>query len=45
MEKTINLEDIYRKLKAIEQSMVTKTELNRALETIMIESSGDTMAR
>lgn len=43
MEETINLEAIYRKLKAIEQSMVTKAEMNRALETVMIESNEDTM--
>ena len=43
MEKTINLEEVYKKLKMIEQSMVTKVELNRALETVMVESNDDTM--
>jgi hypothetical protein len=43
MEKVVNYEDVYRKLKMIEQTMVTKAELNKALETIMIVSNEDTM--
>jgi len=43
MEKTINLEEIYRKLKIIEQSMVTKKELDSALESVMVYSNEDTM--
>ena len=42
-EKVINLADVYRKLKVIEQSMVTKRELESALETVMILSNEDTM--
>ncbi len=42
-EKSINLLDIYRKLKIIEQSMVTKKELSRALESAVIFSNEDTM--
>ena len=43
MEKTINLEEIYRKLKIIEERMITKKELDLALESIMIYSNDDTM--
>ena len=43
MTETINLNEVYNKLKMIERSMVTKAELNRALETIMIESNHGTM--
>ena len=43
MEKTINLEEIYRKLKMIEKSMVTKNELDSALESVMVYSNEDTM--
>ncbi len=43
MEKTINLEEVYRKLKMIEQSMVTKKELDYALESIMVYSNKNTM--
>ncbi len=42
-ERTINLLDIYRKLKIIEQSMVTKEELDRVLESAIIFSNEDTM--
>ena len=43
MEKTINLEEVYRKLRLIEQSMVTKAELNVALETVLVSSNEDTI--
>ncbi|MEK6926494.1 MAG: hypothetical protein AABW50_04415 [Nanoarchaeota archaeon] len=43
MEKTINIEELSRKLKIIEQSMVTKKELDSALKSIMIYSNEDTM--
>ena len=43
MEKTINLKEINRKLRIIEQRMVTKSELNSALESVMIMSNEDTM--
>ena len=43
MEKTISLADLYRELKNIEQSMVTKAELESALETISILSNEETM--
>ena len=42
-ERTINLLDIYRKLKLIEQSMVTKEELDAALEEVIVISNEDTM--
>jgi len=45
MEETINLSEIYRKLKMIEQHMVTKAELNTALETVMVASNEDTMGQ
>ena len=43
MEKTLNLEEVYNKLKIIEQSMITKRELDSALESIMVYSNEDTM--
>jgi len=43
MEKMINLEELNRKLKVIEENMVTKNELNFALETIMVFSNEDTI--
>lgn len=43
MEKSVNAEEIYRKLKAMENSMVTKDELNSILETFMILSNKGTM--
>ena len=42
-ERTINLWDIYRKLKIIEQSMITKKELDSAIESAMIFSNEDTI--
>jgi hypothetical protein len=45
MEETINLNEIYRKLKMIEQRMVTKAELNAALETVLVESNEHTMSQ
>ncbi len=43
MENTIKLEDVYRELKKIEQSMITKAEMNSMIETISILSNKDTM--
>mgnify|MGYP001597741261 FL=1 len=43
MEKTLNLEEVYNKLKIIEQPMITKRELDSALESIMVYSNEDTM--
>ncbi len=43
MEKSINLEELYKKLKTIERSMVTKNELDSALESVMVYSNEDTM--
>lgn len=43
MEKTMSIDAIYRKLKSMEESMVTKEELNSTLETIMILSNDETM--
>ena len=45
MEKEINVESIYKKLKAMETSMVTKDELNSILETFMILSNDETMSQ
>ena len=45
MEKIVNLEEVYRKLKMIEQYMVTKEELDSALESVMVYSNEDTMAQ
>ena len=45
MEKEINVESIYKKLKAMETSMVTKDELNFILETFMILSNDETMSQ
>ena len=45
MEKGINVESIYKKLKAMETSMVTKDELNFILETFMILSNDETMSQ
>jgi len=42
-EETINLGEIYRKLKMIEQRMATKADLDRALETVAVVSNKDTM--
>jgi ATP-dependent Zn protease len=43
MEKHISLKDIYMELKKIERSMVTKAEMNEALETISVLSNEDTI--
>ena len=43
MEKSTGIDTIYRKLKDIEESMVTKKELNLILETIMVLSNDETM--
>ena len=43
MEKTINLEEMYNKLKMIEQTMVTKKELDSTIESFMIYSNENTM--
>ena len=39
----MSIDAIYRKLKLIEDSMVTKSELNSMMETIMILSNNETM--
>ena len=41
--ETINLTDVYKKLKEIERNMATKEELANAMETICILSNEDTM--
>jgi len=41
--ESINLIDIYNKLKEIEINMATKKELSEAMETICILSNEDTM--
>ena len=43
MEKTMSIDAIYRKLKLIEDSMVTKKELNSMMETVMVLSNDETM--
>ena len=43
MEKSVNLNDIYKELKRIEASMITKKEMEEILETISIVSNEDTM--
>ena len=43
MERTINLNELYMKIKQIEQAMVTKSELNTAIETIAVLSNEDTV--
>ncbi|MDO8508772.1 MAG: hypothetical protein Q7S27_03755 [Nanoarchaeota archaeon] len=45
MEKTINLEDVYRELKKIEEAMITKKELKKILTTLEILSNEDTMSQ
>jgi len=37
------IEDIYRELKLIQSKMVTKTEIERVLETIAVLSNKNTM--
>ena len=43
MEKTVNLEELKRRLIFIEKNMITKNELDSAMESIMIYSNEDTM--
>jgi len=43
MEESINLIDVYKKLKEIERNMATKEELSQAMETFCILSNEDTM--
>ncbi len=45
MEKTIDLIDVYKELKRIEQMMVTKAELSAAFETIAVMSNEGTMSQ
>ena len=45
MEKTVNMSEIYEKLIEIERNMATKQELDRALETLSILSTQETMAQ
>jgi len=45
MEKAINLVDIYAELKKIEEKMITKEELDQAMETVAVLSNVDTMAQ
>jgi len=39
----MNLAELYKKLRIIEQSMVTKKELDTALESVMVFSNEETM--
>jgi len=41
--ESINLMDVYKKLKEIEKNMATKEELAHAMETVCIMSNADTM--
>jgi len=41
--ESINLMDVYNKLKEIEMKMATKEELAQAMETVCIISNVDTM--
>ncbi|MBS3080839.1 hypothetical protein J4221_05180 [Candidatus Pacearchaeota archaeon] len=41
--ESVNLTEIYEKLKEIEKNMVTKEELVEAIETLSILSNEDTM--
>jgi len=43
MEKMIGLQEVYEKLRAIERAMVTKKEIESALESVMVYSNDDTM--
>jgi hypothetical protein len=43
--ESINLMDVYKKLKEIERNMATKEELAQALETVCIMSNEDTMSQ
>ncbi len=42
---SINLMDVYNKLKEIERNMATKEELANAMETLFILSNEDTMGQ
>lgn len=44
-EKIIDLVEVYRKLKMIEKSMVTKKELESALDSVIVLSNDETMAQ
>ena len=41
--ESINLTDVYKKLKEIEKNMATKEELAQAMETVCIMSNENTM--
>jgi hypothetical protein len=41
--ESVNLMDIYKKLKEIERNMATKKELAQAMETVFILSNEETM--
>jgi len=43
MEETMNISDVYKKLKEIERTMATKQEVSQAIETILVLSNEDTM--
>ena len=45
MEKSVNLQDIYKELKIIEKTMITKKELKNILTTFEILSNEETMAQ
>ena len=41
--ETINISEVYKKLKEIERTMATKQELAEAMETVCILSNEDTL--
>lgn len=43
METTMNIKEIYEKLKQIERTMATKQELAQTIETVCVLSNEDTM--
>ena len=43
MGRIINLNELSMRIKQIEQAMVTKSELNKAIETIAVLSNEDTV--
>ncbi len=43
MAQSIDISKVYEELKRIERSMITKIEMNRFLETLMVISNEDTM--
>ena len=43
MDQQINFNKIFKELKKIEQSMVTRNEMSRFIETLEILSNPDTM--